>query len=144
MNGQALVDLQGILEAFCIRDIPKYLSNNNSHLRSTIAELIERKSLVELAYLLNKLRVWSGDDIKFAKRLNRLRNGVAHRNPKLLKQSSFLNIDSALSELDIIPFLIKSISLLYKLFIFSSNIKNPLNNSTKALKEYEARREAIS
>jgi hypothetical protein len=131
MNGPALVELQGILETFCIREIPRYLCHNDSHVRSMITELVEKKSLVDLAYLLNKLGVWSGNDFKFAKRLNRLRNGVAHRNPKLLKQSSLLNIDYALAKIDLIPFLIKSITLLWKLFIFSSSIKYPLNNSVK-------------
>ena len=116
MNGPALVELQGILERMCIREIPLYLCHNNSK-QDIIKELIERKSLLDLALIVNKLGIWNTDDLKYTKELNTFRNGVAHRNPKPFKVNLFLNIDSALVDVDIISYIIKSSHLLNKLFI---------------------------
>jgi hypothetical protein len=64
MNGQALVELQGILERICIREISLHLCQNNAYRKDDIRELIERKSLVDLASILNKLGIWNSDDLK--------------------------------------------------------------------------------
>jgi hypothetical protein len=119
MNGQALVELQGILERICIREIIARLSHNNADQEHVMKELIERKSLVDLAIILNKLAIWNNDDMKYVTEINKLRNGVAHRNPKLVNVNSFLNIDSALKNVDMISYIIQSIRLLNKLFVYS-------------------------
>jgi hypothetical protein len=54
MNGPALVDLQGILERLSIREITVHLSGKNSAHRAIIQDLIGRRSLVDLAVILNK------------------------------------------------------------------------------------------
>ena len=116
MNGPALVDLQGILERLSIREIAVHLSGKNSAHRAIIQELIGRKSLVDLAVILNKIGIWDADDLAWANRMASLRNGSAHKNPKPLGVSSYLDIDEAISKMDIIPCIIRSIRLPIKLF----------------------------
>jgi len=56
-----------------------------------INKLIERKTLKDLIPLYLISNVWTKEEVTFAKRLVNIRNGVAHRNLKLLEKHLGVN-----------------------------------------------------
>lgn len=102
MNGAAIIELHGIAERFALRE-----SINNIIIqskKSTIINIIERHTLSDFASILFDLDIFDKDDLKFIKKLGKLRNGLAHKNPKIVsnvvcsgKEISFLDIDSVIT-----------------------------------------------
>ena len=83
--------------------------------------VLERRTLSDLA-LLCDLGVFDKKDVKFAKKLNTLRNGLAHKNPRVIsnllysgKEISVLDIDSVITKVDCTPLIIRTICLLVKM-----------------------------
>lgn len=119
-NGSAIIELYGVLEAFAARDI---VSLFPTPMRKAIeSRIIRRCTLEDLALILRDLGIWDKEDIKFVEKLKKLRNGVAHKNPKLVsntvysgKEISMLDIDSIMADIDCIPLTIRTIHLLHKL-----------------------------
>jgi len=119
-NGSAIIELHGILEAFSAREIDGLFP---TPIRETIkSRVIRRCTLEDLALILRDLGIWDEEDVKFVEKLKKLRNGVAHKNPKLVsntvysgKEISMLDIDSIMADIDCIPLTIRTIHLLHKL-----------------------------
>lgn len=119
-NGSAIIELYGILETFSGRDI---VSLFPTPIRETIeTRIIRRCNLGDLAIILCDLRIWDKDDVRFVEKLGKIRNGVAHKNPKLISNSvcsgkriSRLDIDSRMADVNCIPLIIRTIHLLHKL-----------------------------
>lgn len=130
MNGSAIIELHGLLEVFSARKIVNLIPDT---IRETIeSRVIKRCTLGDLALILCDLKIWNKEDLKFVEKLKKLRNGVAHKNPKLIsnavrsgKEISILDIDPTMANVDCIPLIIKTIRLLWKIFIANtSNVKN--------------------
>jgi hypothetical protein len=121
LNGQVIIEIHGILERYAILAIVNLL---NSYPRKfSIDEITERCVLPELAKILVALNLWDKEDIKFVEKLNSIRNVTAHKYPKKVshklysgKNMSFMDIDKALSNYDVLPYLITTINLLFKLY----------------------------
>lgn len=133
MNGPAIVDLHGVLERFVIREVSKHLSSSKEG-AIVLSRIIERRTLPDLAQILLDLQIWDKEDVKFTKRLNTLRNGAAHKNPKTIsnvvcsgRKISMLDVDSVMTDVDYIPLIISTIHLLMKMFQFQ-NEKAELSN----------------
>jgi len=120
MNGPAIVELHGILERFAMRDVTRHLAK--SQRRHALRKLIERSGLPDLALACSDLGIWDESDVKFVTKLHRLRNGVAHKNPRVIskeicsgKKIHIVDIDSTITNVDVIPFILRTIRLLIKL-----------------------------
>lgn len=119
-NGSAIIELHSILEAFSAREI---VSLFPTPIRETIkTRVIRRCTLEDLAIILCDFGIWDKNDIKFVEKLNKLRNGITHKNPKLIsntvcsgKMISILDIDSKMADVNCIPLIVRTIHLLFKM-----------------------------
>lgn len=114
MNGSAIIELHGILERFILRDTANHLG--------VPLKIFERHHLPDLALVLHDLEIFDKEDLRFARKLSRLRNGLAHKNPMSIsnllfsgKKISALDIDSVMAKYDCIPLLIGAIHLMVKM-----------------------------
>lgn len=133
MNASLIVDLQGVLERFCFNALTDILpSDNLSEL--IISEMMEKRTLVDFAPYLKTLAIWDDDEVKFAKKITTLRNGIAHKNIKIVskflndgKQNHYASIDSIMHKIDCLPYIIDTFKLLVKVseVITSPLLKNP-------------------
>jgi hypothetical protein len=91
MNGQVLIDLAGLLERYAILYIKELFKSLRSVQlfadgQRVLGDVLEKKSLKELAKHLVTLGLWDKEDKKEADRLYDKRNSVAHKNIKKSKQ----------------------------------------------------------
>lgn len=129
INGLIIVELFGILERFTAREV---INNIKFPFRSpNFEKIINFHNLSDYALILLDLGVLNKDDIKFIEKLSKLRNGVAHKNPKPIanllnsgKIFSFLDIDSQMEKIDPLLYIFQTIDILYKLFSFNLKNKN--------------------
>ena len=120
-NSSVIIEIHSILEKFSIRDLPVALSDDKIS-QSIIKDLIDRKSLSDIAVYFEKLGIWSKPDLKFVEKLSKIRNGIAHKNEKLISktlnsgnETHHLDIDSIVSKFDPCELIITSIELFVKL-----------------------------
>jgi hypothetical protein len=120
-NSSVIIEIYSILEKFSIRDLPKVLSKNKIS-QSIIRDLIDRKNLSDIAIYYEKLGIWSKSDLRFVEKLSKIRNGIAHKNEKLISntlnsgnETHHLDIDSIVSKFDTCDLIITSIKLFLKL-----------------------------
>ena len=80
--------------------------------------MLERKTLPDMADILGELGVWLPTDVKFADRVNQIRNGIAHKNTQLIaklvnsgKPVTNFTLHEVMSSVDMCDFLVKTISL---------------------------------
>ncbi len=132
MNGPAIIDLHSVLERFAIRETVGYLAKQSK--KEIAIKAFERFSLPAVVSILIDLNILNKGDLKFVNKLNKIRNGLAHKNPKIIsnvvcagKDLSFLDIDLKSKNIDCIPLIIESICLLMKL---SSEARESNNNYT--------------
>lgn len=120
LNGAALIELHAILERFALRDLSEYVAKPKQ--RQVFDMLVDRRGLLDCAIAYVKLGVWDKKDQKFCIDLNRVRNGVAHKNPRTLSNAlrtgrplQILDIDQELAHVDVVPYILATIRLLIKL-----------------------------
>lgn len=137
MNGLAAVELHSILERFAMRDLIKHLAKPKHNY--VLGKLIEKVGLSELALAYLDLGAWDKDDIKLVNKLSKIRNGVAHKNPKIIskaagsgKEIHILDIDFTMTKFDVVPLIIGTIRLLMKLSAHTRKVKlSKSKNSSK-------------
>lgn len=126
MNGQVLIDLIGLLERYAIIYIEELFKSLRSiqlfpEPERTVEEFLEKKFLDDLAKHLITLGLWDKGDEKEIRELRDIRNYVAHKNIKIErtlgsnKKISVPEIDLAMSEFDVLPYMFITIRLLFKL-----------------------------
>lgn len=121
MNGPVITELHAILERLAIRELAWHIAAAKH--RKVAANLVERFTLPDLVSQLCELNILDKEDAKYARQLNTLRNGIAHKNPRGIsntllsgKEFSFLDVDSVvMTNIDCIPLLISAIRFLLKL-----------------------------
>lgn len=118
------VELQGLLELYAARDLAAILASDQKS-RLIIKRLLSRKVLPELAEILEEIGVWNSEDVKFARKLSDIRNGVAHRNATLLSNRlasgrDLHHLDAMVlaAKVDCIPFVVRTVELMLKLSRF--------------------------
>jgi hypothetical protein len=138
MNGQAIIDLAGLLERHVflyIEEIFKSLASirNFPPGRSIILRMLENRRFPEIAEYLHVLGIWNKNEMNTAVKLYTTRNSIAHKNVKKIEGIllhgkkgpgkgnieeiiSMLEIDLAMSGHDVVPDIFDSIRLLCKLF----------------------------
>ncbi|MCJ7633754.1 hypothetical protein MUP77_15370 [Candidatus Bathyarchaeota archaeon] len=118
--GAAIIELHGALERQEVERLAKLILLSE---RVDVGlKAIERHTLPDVTVMLRDCGILNKEDVKFAQKLNRLRNGLAHGNAKvvsddLLSGRELLNADveSAVSDSDYIPLAIGTIHLLVKI-----------------------------
>ena len=130
MHSAALMEIHSILERFVIRHVVEILTKPKNQDIST--KIIERLTLSDLAPILQNLNVLDNEDLKFIEKLSKLRNGVAHKNAKVIsnvansgKLIPVLDIESVVNKIDFIPIVIGTIKIFNKL----------MNNTMKSKSE---------
>jgi hypothetical protein len=85
-NSALIIELHGILERFCINALRDILPIDDVS-KSIISELLDKKTLKDIAKHFETLSVWTSDDVEFSYELTKLRNGIAHKNAELVSRS---------------------------------------------------------
>lgn len=119
MDAAAIVDMYSVVERFTGRVVLRRISGKTRS--KTVARMIERTSLPDLADMLREHQIWGDADIAVVRRLTKLRNGIAHRNEmsisKLLysgKKISPLDIPRAAMRVDTPSIILASLRLILK------------------------------
>jgi hypothetical protein len=125
LNGSAIIELCSILEWFGAAEIAKFYKLKGS----TMQRVTHFMNLPDVAEALKEIGAWNEKDVRFATKLNRLRNGVAHKNAELVskavlarKKISMLDIDTELKNVNILPYINESTRLLIKMMEFSAGV----------------------
>lgn len=120
LNGSVVVELHSILERFSIRETIRHTTNLSKKL--LMSKIFERLTLQDLAPVLVELGYLEKKDLKFIRKLGTLRNGIAHKNSRLIsnalvdgKAISFLDIDYEMTKFDSILLILETINLLSKM-----------------------------
>lgn len=120
LNGPAIVELHSIVERLALRETARHLAVPKR--RSLLMKILRRYTLPDLTALLCEVGVLDKEDLKLAKKLNALRNGIAHKNERLVsnllasgRRISYLDIDRQIAKLDCIPLITQSTKFLTKM-----------------------------
>jgi hypothetical protein len=99
MNTAAILELHSILERFALRDVSRILANPSQ--RPTVKKILERYTLPDLARILyHNLDILDEEDMKYTKNLNKLRNGIAHRNERVISNALLSGRNISLLDID--------------------------------------------
>lgn len=122
-NSALIVELQGLLERFCINALTDILPIDDTA-QSIIAEMLDKKTLKDVASYFETYQIWSHDDVEFAKDITNLRNGIAHKNAEIVSRSKLVNSDGQsrhyesihimMSKVDCSEYIVRTISLMIK------------------------------
>ncbi len=127
MNGQVLIELAGLLERYAIAFIEELFWSLRSiqllnEVQPVIVGILEKKFLDELTKHLITLGLWDKEDEEEVKELYSRRNSVVHKNTRKIKAIVGSNkaipipdIDLAMSNFDVLPYMFITIKLLAKL-----------------------------
>ncbi len=120
LNGSAIIELHSVLERIAVIQTAKYLAIPSK--RTMLSDMIERFTLPDLASMLKDLGVLDKRDLEYTRQLSALRNGIAHKNPKVISNKllsgqglSFIDIDEVLSQVDCVPQLIGAVRFFIRL-----------------------------
>jgi hypothetical protein len=120
-NSAVFVELHGFLERYVLRDLPHALAKDKQA-AGIISSLIERRTLSELSEILLELKIWNDEDVRFARKLANVRNGIVHKNAKLISKHlsdgrdiHLIDIENLVYKADVVPYIIGTIELLVKL-----------------------------
>ena len=80
------VEIYAMLERFALVQLPRTISKS-SDAASVLRGMIDRKNLTELASAIVEIGLWDGDDLRWIRRLARIRNGLVHKNYELLDKA---------------------------------------------------------
>jgi hypothetical protein len=130
-NGAALIDLHAAIERQSIETLAEQIFLPEK--RGIGLTLLERKTLKEFSGMLQDCNLINDEDVKYAEKLNKLRNGLAHRNTKVTSNSVFsgrelleVDIDSVMSDVDYIPYMIGAINFLIKIMEWNEGLDCPI------------------
>lgn len=122
-NAALVVELQGLLERFCINALKDILPIDDIAKR-IVTEMLEKRTLKDVAPYMEKLGRWNGDECKFALNLTDLRNGIAHKNAEIVSRSSLVkangqdrhyeSIHSMMKKVDGSDFIVRTMDLIIK------------------------------
>lgn len=119
-NSALIIELQGLLERFCLNAIIDLIPINEIT-KEIVSDGFEKKTLKDIAPYFKTLGVWEDSDVKFALKLTQIRNGIAHKNGKLVskhlsngQQSHPESIHEITAKTDVIPFILSTMELIIK------------------------------
>ncbi len=123
MNGPAVVDLYGYLEAYSLRDASNHLSSSEDK-RAALRNLLTRRTLHDVAPIFRHLGIWDTSDVAFVERFAVLRNSLAHKNPAGISKQllldkpirRFAELETAAAKINFGQYFARSTRLLIKLY----------------------------
>jgi hypothetical protein len=146
-NSALFIELQGILERFCINRSADFIAVNDEA-KTLLLDSFSKKTLNDIAKYFKTISLWNEEDIKFANKLTHIRNGIAHKNATLVskhlsdgKQTIFYSIDDITKKVDTVPYIINTMKLIIKVLDLD---KPKAINNPRFIASYEAFSEAIS
>lgn len=120
-NSALFVELQGVLERVSIDQICSLLSVNKVA-EEILRDAFSKKTLNDVAEYYKDLKLWNEEDVKFAKKISAIRNGIAHKNALLVskhlgngRQHSLSSINAITQNIDVIPYILHVVNMIIKL-----------------------------
>lgn len=120
-NSALFIELQGLLERFCINKACDFLAVDDIA-KSILQDSFSKKTLNDIAEYFQTISLWTSDEVKFARKLTQIRNGIAHKNGELVskhlgdgQKKLMTSIDETTKKADAIPYIIQTIELLVKI-----------------------------
>jgi hypothetical protein len=80
------VEIYAMIERFALIQLPHAISKS-SDTAILLRGIIDRKNLTELASVIVEIGLWDANDLKWIRRLARIRNGLVHKNYELLDKA---------------------------------------------------------
>jgi len=125
-SGAVIIELHAMLEKSAMMQLPKMLGKDDKS-EKVIELLFEKKNLIDIAPIFLSYGIWSAEDIKFISKLSKIRNGIAHKNAKLIsnalndgEEMHFLDIRYLLEEYDTIEHIMSTLIIMMKIFEYTS------------------------
>ena len=122
-NSALIIELQGVLERFCINALNDMLPINDVA-KSIITDAFDKKTLKDVANYFKDWGLWNEDDVGFALEITKLRNGIAHKNAELVSRSKLVksngqyrhpeSIHSLMSKVDCSEYIVRTMELIIK------------------------------
>ena len=122
-NSALIIELQGVLERFCLNALNDLLPINDVA-KSIIADAFDKKTLKDVAKYFQDWALWTEDDVKFALELTYLRNGIAHKNAELVSRSKLVksngqnrhpeSIHTIMSKVECSEYIVRTMELVVK------------------------------
>lgn len=122
-NSALIIELQGVLERYCLNALNDMLPINNVA-KSIITDAFDKKTLKDIASYFNDWCLWDEEDVRFALDLTSLRNGIAHKNAELVSRSKLVksngqcrhpeSIHSLMSKVDCSEYIVRTVELIIK------------------------------
>lgn len=120
-NSALFIELHGLIERFCLNKACEFIAVDDIA-KSILEDSFSKKTLNDVAEYFKTISLWTDDDIRFAKKLTHIRNGIAHKNAELVsrhlgdgKKSLLTSIDEITKSVNAIPYIVHTIELLIKL-----------------------------
>lgn len=120
-NSALFIELQGIIERFCLNKACDFIAVDDIA-KKILEDSFSKKTLNDVAEYFKTISLWSEEDVKFAKKITNIRNGIAHKNAELVskhlgdgKKSLLTSIDDITKSVDAVPYIIHTIELLIKI-----------------------------
>ena len=122
-NSALIIELQGLLERFCLNALNDILPINDIA-KSIIEDVFDKKTLKDIAKYFMMWNLWDKEDLDFALELTKLRNGIAHKNAELVSRSKLVNsngqnrhmesIHVLMTKVDCSLYVVKTVELIIK------------------------------
>lgn len=119
-NSALIIELQGLLERFCLNAIIDLIPINEIT-KEIVDDGFGKKTLKDISSYFKKLGAWDEKDVKFSLKLTQIRNGIAHKNGKLVskhlgngKQNHPESIHEMTAKINVIPYILSTMDLIIK------------------------------
>jgi len=122
-NSALIIELQGLLERFCLNALSDLLPINDIA-RSIIEDAFDKKTLKDIAEYFKMWNLWDDEDLIFALELTKLRNGIAHKNTEIVSRSKLVNsngqnrhmesIHTLMAKVDCSVYIVRTMELIIK------------------------------
>jgi hypothetical protein len=119
LNGPAVVETYSALQQYCSEKVVSHFRIPDK--QKTMKEVVEYLSVPTISRILIELGLWDEQDGEFVEKLNKIRNGIAHKNPKKLSDALLsgrelhtLDIAHMVPRVDPLPFIFGSLELCIK------------------------------
>jgi hypothetical protein len=122
-NSALIIELQGLLERFCLNALSDLLPINDIA-RSIIENAFDKKTLKDIAEYFKMWNLWDDEDLIFALELTKLRNGIAHKNAEIVSRSKLVNsngqnrhmesIHTLMAKVDCSVYIVRTMELIIK------------------------------
>ena len=122
-NSALIVELQGILERFCLNSLEDLLPIDDIA-KEIVVDMLRKKTLNDVAQYFVTYGLWDDKDKDFACEFTKLRNGIAHKNADIVSRSKLVkgngqdrhyeSIHSLMNKVDCSGYIVRIMELMVK------------------------------